>query len=284
LFADRKPIRTKKDTIQETSTTARVSTAGRRIQHIKRTNGNQAKKDITWIFPLYEAVKVVYQKSSTMRSVTSPLILVLALFNLAIPPAFAFSAVGRENIISHSRNKERLVKCEPWPFKLSAEGAEGGNGGGSGQHLVRAGQELQAAAASVGPENYACPRLLKDAGDSFSEIGEYWTESWEAVTYAAADASSIFHALAQLQGPTQPELAKFYSGSSIELREIASIVGCTSVGPPTAVPNLEGLSRHLKDAAKYVEKCGDECSEDGRAFGKSLRQASKSIRALAQEY
>ena len=102
------------------------------------------------------------------------------------------------------------------------------------------------------------------------------------MTYAAEDASSIFHSLSQLQ--SHPELAKIYSASSGELRQISNIVGCTSVGPPSAVPNLLGLATKLKEAAIYVEKCGEECSEDSRAFGLSLRRASKSITALAKEY
>ena len=57
-----------------------------------------------------------------------------------------------------------------WPFRMSSS-ESGGNDGGGGQHLIRAGQELHVAAKSVGPSNYACPSLMKDAGDSFSEIG-----------------------------------------------------------------------------------------------------------------
>jgi hypothetical protein len=215
-----------------------------------------------------------------MKTVTSSLILFLAAFNRIIPSAFAFVGLPLTPVLGDGFHSRRLAASDLSPFKMSATT----EGSGGGQHLIRAGQELHAAAESVGPQDNACPRLLKDAGDSLSEIGEYWTESWEAVTYAAEDASSVFLALAKLQGQTQPGLARLYSGSANELREISSIVGCTSVGPPTAAPNLEGLSRNLQEAAKYVEQCGDDCSEDGPAFGKSLLRASKSIQALAREY
>lgn len=158
------------------------------------------------------------------------------------------------------------------------------DGGDGGEYLIRAGQELKTAAISIGPSNYACPNLLSDAGTSIAEIGEYWSESWEAVTYAAEDAYTHFHSLSQLQGNNNPKLATMYSAIACELKQISSIVGCTSIGPLTAVPNLVSLSETLNEVAKYVEKCGDECSEDSRAFGKSFRIASKSIRSLAKRH
>lgn len=166
-----------------------------------------------------------------------------------------------------------------WPFRMSSN-----DGGDGGEHLIRAGQELKIAAISIGPSNYACPNLLSDAGTSIAEIGEYWSESWEAVTYAAEDAYAHFHSLSQLQGNNHPKLATMYSAIACELKQISSIVGCTSIGPLTAVPNLVSLSETLNEVAKYVEKCGDECSDDSRAFGKSFRTASKSIRSLAKSH
>ena len=151
---------------------------------------------------------------------------------------------------------------------------------GGGRHLVDAGTQLQLAADSVGSQNMACPHLLSDAADALTEIGEYWSESWEAVTYAAEEASVAFHSLSNLQQRT--ELAALYKGSSSELKAISAIVGCTSIGPPSAAPNLEGLAHYLKEAGKLVEKEG-EC-KDSKTFGKALRRASKSIHALAKEY
>eukprot|EP00586_Coscinodiscus_wailesii_P015448 CAMPEP_0172516308 /NCGR_PEP_ID=MMETSP1066-20121228/275201_1 /TAXON_ID=671091 /ORGANISM="Coscinodiscus wailesii, Strain CCMP2513" /LENGTH=170 /DNA_ID=CAMNT_0013297733 /DNA_START=195 /DNA_END=708 /DNA_ORIENTATION=+ len=149
-----------------------------------------------------------------------------------------------------------------------------------GDHLINAGQELRTAATCVGPENLAYPRLLREAGENLMEVGQYWTESWEAVTYAAEDTSSIFQSLSRLQ--QSPELAGLYSGSSSELKAISGIVGCTSVGPPSAVANLERLSKYLEETAQFVEK--EKACQDSRGFGKSLRKASKEIMTLAKQY
>ena len=174
--------------------------------------------------------------------------------------------------------RSRLTSCDLWPFRMSSGSSNDSSGGG--RHLVDAGTQLQLAADSVGSQNMACPHLLSDGADALTEIGEYWSESWEAVTYAAEEASVAFHSLSNLQQRT--ELAALYKGVSSELRAISTIVGCTSIGPPSAVPNLKGLSHYLKEAGKLVEKEG-KC-KDSKTFGKALRRASKSIHALAKEY
>lgn len=166
-------------------------------------------------------------------------------------------------------------------FSSSDGNVDDGGGGGGGQHLVNAGHYLQAAAESVGPENYAGPHLLKDAGDSLIDIGRSWSTSWESVTYAADEAAEMFYELSMLQ--EQPQLQKLYGASCGELKEIASISGCTSIGPPSAVPNLEALSQCFQQAAKFVEESG-VVYQDCRQFGISLRKASQSIQALAKEY
>eukprot|EP00980_Cylindrotheca_fusiformis_P030157 scaffold24486_cov122-Cylindrotheca_fusiformis.AAC.1 len=65
-----------------------------------------------------------------------------------------------------------------------------------GQHLVRAGDSIQAAADSINVDDYyACTALLREAGVSLAEVGEAWVEdNWEAVTYAADDCSASFQA------------------------------------------------------------------------------------------
>jgi len=151
---------------------------------------------------------------------------------------------------------------------------------GGGQYLIEAATQLQLAADSVGSQKMACPHLLADAAEALKEIGEYWTESWEAVTYAAEEASVAFYSLSNLQERT--ELAALYRGSSSELRAISAIVGCTSIGPASAVQNLEGLAHYLKEAGHFVEKEG--ACKDSQSVGKAFRKASKSLQALAKEY
>ena len=101
-----------------------------------------------------------------------------------------------------------------------------------------------------------------------------------AVTYAAEEASTAFYELSRIQ--QRPELASLYAGSSSELKAMSAIVGCTSVGPPSSVPNLEGLAKYLGDAGHFVEK--ERELKESRAFGQALRKASKSLQALAKEY
>ena len=173
--------------------------------------------------------------------------------------------------------RSSLTSCDLWPFRMSGSSNDSSGGG---RHLVEAGTQLQLAADSVGSQTMACPHLLSDAADALTEIGEYWSESWEAVTYAAEEASVAFHSLSNLQQRT--ELAALYRGLASELRAISAIVGCTSIGPPSAVPNLQGVAHYLKEAGKLVEKEG-KC-KDSKTFGKALRRASKSIQTLAKEY
>jgi len=221
-------------------------------------------------------------------SAVAPAFLVQNNDNSNMPSVSSINDSHRNSVAHTSINRASVATliCKLWPFRMSSSengmsSSENGNGsGGGGQHLIQAGQYLQVAAESVGPQSLACPHLLRDAADALTEIGQYWSESWEAVTYAAEEASAAFHALSRLQ--QRAELAALYSGSSSELKAISAIVGCSSVGPPSAVPNLEGLAKYLQDAAMFVESEG-EC-RDSRAFGKALSNASKSLRALAQEY
>ena len=152
---------------------------------------------------------------------------------------------------------------------------------GGGSHLVNAGQALVLAADAIGfSQSHAIPRLLRDAGQSVTEIGQSWSLSWEAVTYAADDASSCFFALARLQ--EDQELNKLYSASASELLAMSGIVGCTSVGPPTALPNLIALSDSLRKIATVVKRVEDY--KDITILSQSLVEASDHIQTLANEY
>jgi len=170
----------------------------------------------------------------------------------------------------------------------------------AGQYLCTAGTSLQSASIFVGSGNptMAGAYLLKEAGLALEELGQYWTTSWEAVTYAAEDASMAFHALARAQpqqGNTQ--LASLYSRISNELTGISDIVGCTSVGPPTAVPHLVGMVSSLLEIAQFVERehtYDDEENDNNnekdkntthsQAFATHLREASTSLQQLIDLY
>jgi len=170
----------------------------------------------------------------------------------------------------------------------------------AGQHLCTAGTSLQSASIFVGSGNptMAGAYLLKEAGLALEELGQYWTTSWEAVTYAAEDSSMAFHALARAQ-PQQgnTRLASLYSRISNELTGISDIVGCISVGPPMAVPHLVGMVSSLLEIAQFVEREhtydyeeNDNKNEKNKntthsqAFATHLREASTSLQQLIDLY
>jgi len=154
-----------------------------------------------------------------------------------------------------------------------------------GSHFIDAGKALISAADAAGSQDYACPHLLRDIGESLKEIGEGWSTSWEAVTYSAYDASGFFVSLSQLQ--KRQVLAKAYAAAAGDLSAISAISGCVSVGPPSSVPALISLSTHLKEAADAVSdeeiSSGSEC-KDSVALSRLLKVASVSIGDLAKEY
>ena len=118
-------------------------------------------------------------------------------------------------------------------------------------------------------------RMMIEAGlDILREHGLHALP--EAVTYAAEDCSSSFFALSQLQ--RQPSLQRVYKGASGELKMVAAT---PSDDRWHAGLNLEALSRCLKEAAQETEQLQE--GRDTAKFSKSLREAAKSIKALAKE-
>lgn len=144
-----------------------------------------------------------------------------------------------------------------------------------GQHLIHAGQALEAAAEYANYQNYACPHLFKNAGASLKEVGEAWQErNWEAVTYAAEDCSQYFWQLSQLQ--PSPQTQGIYKGASGELKVVAS---SREEFSQSVRGNFKSLSKCLKAAASVSPKE----NKDRAKFSASLRDAAKSIRTLARE-
>mmetsp|Transcript_26581 Transcript_26581/g.78621 ORF Transcript_26581/g.78621 Transcript_26581/m.78621 type:complete len:211 (-) Transcript_26581:100-732(-) len=141
-----------------------------------------------------------------------------------------------------------------------------------GSNLVNAGYILISAAEEVSLTS-ASPRLLRDAGECLVDIGQSWTNSWEAVTYAAMDGASFFVSLSQLQ--RRQDLAQAFKGAGGALSGISAIRGCEKVGPPRSVKKLMTLSRSLEMASNLVDEV---------ELQQALREASASIDALVCEY
>ena len=171
-------------------------------------------------------------------------------------------------------------QCLAWsklPLWRRRRGSSTSSSSLGGQHLVNAGKSLQTAADFVNFNNYAGPSLLRDAGESLQDIGQAWQEdNWEAVTYAAEDCSSSFFALSQLQ--RRPPLQRVYKTASGELNVVAAT---KSNHRNHAGKSFKALSKCLKEAAALSQELKE--GRDSAAFCKSMREAAKSIKALANE-
>lgn len=81
---------------------------------------------------------------------------------------------------------------------------------------------------------------LTPAAQALIQAGNAWTTDWEEVTYACADAADV---LQNVEG---------YEKVASALHDLSEIGGCTSVGPPSSVPNLLELQLYFKEMAKDI--------------------------------
>lgn len=101
--------------------------------------------------------------------------------------------------------------------------------------------------------------LLQSAANSLIEAGNAWATDWEQVTFACADAAEAL----SIEG---------FEQIADELRDISEIGGCSSVGPPSSVPNLEQLQRHFEEMATKSGK--EEFLQVASAFGDLISEYS----------
>lgn len=107
-------------------------------------------------------------------------------------------------------------------------------------------------------------RLLRSAGTALQDMGVAWHD-WEAVTYAALDASQTMELVAQSLNHVckTNDLQQALAGVAVELK-------CLSKKEQPEALNLQGLSLRLYQASKSV-RGGDA----GRQFEKSSRAAQE---------
>lgn len=119
--------------------------------------------------------------------------------------------------------------------------------------------------------------LMRQAGDAVKDIGVAWQAGdWEAVTYAALDASQTMEYIAKdlnkerrFDGDNNNKLQQAYAGIAVELRELSK---CQR---PKAI-NLQGLSLRLHQAAASQSTSADN--------HRQLEDASRAARSLAKLY
>jgi hypothetical protein len=99
---------------------------------------------------------------------------------------------------------------------------------------------------------------LQTPAQALIQAGNAWTSDWEEVTFACADAAEAF------------EKVSGYEKVADDLQDLSLIGGCSSVGPPSSVPNLLDLQRHFKELAEKTGNEEFECISD--AFGELARE------------
>lgn len=100
---------------------------------------------------------------------------------------------------------------------------------------------------------------LQSPAQALIQAGNAWALDWEEVTFACSDAAEAF---GKVTG---------YEKVAEDLQDLSLIGGCTSVGPPSSVPNLLDLQRHFKELAgetgnKEFEHVADAFGELAREF------------------
>jgi hypothetical protein len=107
--------------------------------------------------------------------------------------------------------------------------------------------------------------ISKDAGGALIRAGQAWTVDWGDVTEELAVASQGFYKIVDRNCR--------YESIAQELEDASTIEGCTSVGPPSAVPNLIAIKEHLEEIAE----------ESGGDSGPA-RKAAEALDALIETF
>lgn len=138
-----------------------------------------------------------------------------------------------------------------------------------GQHFMEMSQSIR-----LVKEDTINDVLMRQAGDAVEDIGVAWQAGdWEAVTYAALDASQTMEYIAKYLNKERRhdgdnnKLQQAYAGIAVELRELSK---CQR---PKAI-NLQGLSLRLHQAAS-------QSSADNH---RQLEDASRAVQSLAKLY
>jgi hypothetical protein len=107
--------------------------------------------------------------------------------------------------------------------------------------------------------------VSKSAGEALIRAGRAWAMDWDEVTEELAEASQDFYKIAVKNS--------LYESIAQELEDASTIEGCTSVGPPSAVPNLIAIKEHLKEIA-----------EEGGGDSVPARKAAEALHDLIETF
>lgn len=107
--------------------------------------------------------------------------------------------------------------------------------------------------------------ISSDAGGALIRAGRAWTVDWGDVTEELAEASQGFYKIVDRN--------RKYESIAQELEDASTIEGCTSVGPPSAVPNLIAIKERL-----------EEISEEGGGDSGPARKAAEALDGLIETF
>lgn len=136
--------------------------------------------------------------------------------------------------------------------------------------LKRAGDCITSISKTV--PNDDCSPHFQSAGEALCLAHNGWKVDWVDVTNAFGDASNSFLKLSTTTKGTRA--GELYELIAQELQDASNIQGCTSIGPPSSVPNLEAISESLTALANLEEKL---------PFSDLLSEASDAILSLMED-
>lgn len=204
-----------------------------------------------------------------------------------IPPIKVVPVRASTSPSSHSKTGTTTEYSKEDDSLLSLQSNDGG------QYLVEIGDNIQQAAQQQ-KQDYNLPaaskRLLQEAGKTISEMSVAWnSRDWEAVTYAALDASQTMKLVAQslnrfhckkTSSLSNNKLQQAYAGIAVELRVLSSIRH-NDKQAQAILDAFQGLSLRLSQAAKHSLHNDDESAT---AIHYHLASASQAAKRLAQTY
>jgi hypothetical protein len=108
--------------------------------------------------------------------------------------------------------------------------------------LKKAGDSFVSLSTSLDEPAASC---FQSAGDALLQAHDSWTVDWTEVTMALADAATSFSRISDHLSESNSAASHLYQKIAQELEDASNISGCTSIGPPSSVPNLEAIRDYL---------------------------------------
>ena len=95
---------------------------------------------------------------------------------------------------------------------------------------------------------------FQSAGDALLQAHDSWTFDWTEVTMALADAATSFSKISDQFSESNSAASDLYQKISQELEDASNISGCSSIGPPSSVPNLEAIRNYLFELSELEDE------------------------------